>query len=82
MDDYFGDAHQDIELSDGMSPGQTPTNDNYSIQDQPVAFAARERLVPRQTYSQNQVIQGQNKSIVLNDGKTDRLIIGYAQGAF
>lgn len=78
MDDgYFGYQNQELELSTSDK-----SIDSYHINDLPLQSVTRDRLLSRQTYSQNQIVQGQNKSIVLNDGKTDRLIIGYSKGGF
>lgn len=80
--DYFSDFDQSIEMSMGESLKKTLTYNNYFVPDATLQFAPRDRLITRQTYNQNQVVQGQNRSIILNDGKTDRLIIGYAKGGF
>lgn len=80
--DYFSDFGQELELSSGQSLKKTLTNDDYTVSDETLRFTARDRLISRQTYAQNQIVQGQNKSIILNDGKTDRLVIGYQKDAF
>ena len=40
------------------------------------------RLLDRQSYTQPTVVQGFNKQIILNDGVSDRLIIGYSKDGF
>lgn len=85
MDDggnYFGYQGQKLELSTGTAINKSLVSDSFHINDQQMQAATRDRLLSRQSYSQNQVVQGQNKSIILNDGKTDRLVIGYAKGGF
>lgn len=80
--DYFGDKGQKLGVSEGKTQNDYLTNENYTITDKPIEYVPRDRLLSRQSFSQNQVVQGQNKSIVLNDGTSDRLIIGYSKNAF
>jgi hypothetical protein len=80
--DYFGDQHSSLELSKGRPLKKQLTDDNYHIRDVPVQYVPRDRLLSRQALLQNQKIEGQNRSIVLNDGKQDRAIFGYAKNAF
>lgn len=80
--DYFGDEHSQLSMPDGKELKKQLSDKDYSIREAPIQYIPRDRLVRRQTYAQDQRVQGQNKSIILNDGSTDRLIIGYSKGAF
>jgi len=40
------------------------------------------RLLQRQSFTQQNVVQGYNKQIILNDGTSDRMLIGYSKNGF
>lgn len=80
--DYFGDKHSHLNEASGKSLKKHLTNKNYSIDDAPIEYIPRDRLYKRQSFAENQRVEGQNKSIVLNDGEVDRMIIGYSKNSF
>lgn len=80
--DYWGFKNSKLELSDGKSLKKQLNDDTYHLRDSSIQYIPRDRLVRRQTYLQDQKVQGQNRSIILNDGKTDRAIFGYSKGSF
>lgn len=82
MYDYFGDQNSRLQLSDGKTLKKQLSDDNYHIDDVPIQYVPRDRLIRRQTYLQNQKVEGQNRSIILNDGKVDRAIFGYSKDSF
>ena len=53
-----------------------------TIKDVPIESADQSRMLNRQQYTQQTVIQGTNKAILLNDGVNDRILIGYQKGGF
>lgn len=80
--DYFGFKYQKLQTSDGKELKKLLKEDDYSISYQPIQYVPRDRLYKRQSVSENQRVEGQNKSIVLNDGNVDRMIIGYSKDSF
>ncbi len=83
MDDLFGDKYQSLETSSGKSATKQLRNDFLSINDAPIQYVQRERIIPRQTYAQQQNVTGVNKNIVMTDPVTgiDSLFIGYEEDA-
>lgn len=80
--DYFGDKHQSLEISAGKDPKKWLTDKNYSISSAPIQYIPRDRMYKRQSFLQDQRVEGQNRSIILNDGNVDRMIIGYSKDSF
>jgi len=58
------------------------TTDFPTVKDVAIESASQERSLDRQTYTQQDVIQGYNKAIIQNDGQTDRILMGYQKGGF
>jgi hypothetical protein len=53
-----------------------------SIQDKAVQEMNYDRTYGRTNVTQQTLVEGANKAIILNDGVNDRILIGYQKGGF
>lgn len=56
---------------------QFPTIDNQPIDEMPY-----DRVYMRTNVTQPTYVEGENRSIILNDGNNDRILIGYQKNGF
>lgn len=77
----FGDQYQSLKTASGKTASKQHRNSFMSLRDAPIEYASRERLIPRQTYAQQQNVEGENKRIVMKDPTTgiDSLLIGFEE---
>jgi hypothetical protein len=80
--DYFSDRNVPLVMSDYEPQGKQFINADYQIADRPIQTIPRDRLVKRQTYSQNSKLDNPNDTITMNNGKNDVIIIGFSEGTF
>lgn len=53
-----------------------------SLQDKAVQEMNYDRVYNRTNVTQQTLVEGANKAIILNDGVNDRILIGYQKGGF
>lgn len=77
--DYFGDKYSSLKTADGKTNKKQLTDKSLTVRDAPLEYIPRDRLIPRQTYAQQQTVEGKNKNIVMTDSSTglDVLFIGF-----
>lgn len=80
--DYFSDMNTPLVMADWNMDSKSGVTEDYKVQDRPVQFIPRDRLVQRQTYSQSNRLDDPNKPIKMNNGVNDQIIIGFAEGKF
>jgi hypothetical protein len=80
--DYFSDRNIPLVMSDYELQGKQFVNSDYQVADRPMQTIPRDRLVKRQTYSQNSKLDNPNETITMNDGTKDLIIIGFQENGF
>lgn len=80
--DYFSDVNVPLVMADWEPKGKRFANADYQIADRRVQVIPRYRLVQRQTYAQTQRLDNPNKPITLNNGESEQIVIGFAEGKF
>ena len=53
-----------------------------SIKNQPIDEMPYDRVYMRTNVTQPTYVEGENRSIILNDGNNDRILIGYQKNGF
>lgn len=71
-----------------MNPDSRTRQDNLkyidfpSIEDVSIDSIDQERSLDRQAYTQQTLVEGSNKAILLSDGTNTRILIGYQKNGF
>lgn len=68
-----------------MNPDYRTRQDNLefpSIPDVSIDSIDQERSLDRQSYTQQTLIEGTNKAILLSDGTNTRILIGFQKNGF